>query len=89
MRRPLPRAGERALRLSVNAGERRHGRLVDVRNKEDIMASKAIQRPGLTTFGWLLLGGAAAVLLGSKERREKVLNSFRGLVGQADTPTGA
>jgi len=47
------------------------------------MASKAIQRPGLTTFGWLLLGGAAAVLLGSKERRAKVLNSVKGFAGKS------
>jgi hypothetical protein len=40
------------------------------------------KKKGLTTFGWLALGGVAAALLSSKERRNKVLNSARDLAGK-------
>jgi hypothetical protein len=46
------------------------------------MANAATQKKGLTTFGWLALGGVAAALLSSKERREKVLNTARDLAGK-------
>jgi hypothetical protein len=46
------------------------------------MANAAYQKKGLTTFGWLLLGGAAAAFLSNKERRDKVLNSARDLAGK-------
>ena len=46
------------------------------------MANMAMQKKGLTTFGWLALGGVAAALLSSKERREKILNSARDLAGK-------
>lgn len=52
------------------------------------MASAANQRPGLTTFGWLVLGGAAAALLSSKDRREKVMNAAKDLAGKF-TPSSA
>jgi len=46
------------------------------------MANTAMQKKGLTTFGWLALGGVAAALLSSKERREKILNSARDLASK-------
>jgi hypothetical protein len=46
------------------------------------MANMAMQKKGLTTFGWLALGGVAAALLSSKERREKILNGARDLAGK-------
>lgn len=46
------------------------------------MANAATQKKGLTTFGWLALGGVAAALLSSKERREKVMNTARDLAGK-------
>ena len=49
------------------------------------MASAANQKKGLTTFGWLALGGVAAALLSSKERREKVMNTARDLAGKFTT----
>lgn len=52
------------------------------------MANMAMQKKGLTTFGWLALGGVAAALLSSKERREKILNSARDLAGKF-TPSSA
>jgi hypothetical protein len=52
------------------------------------MASAVNQKKGLTTFGWLALGGVAAALLSSKERREKVLNTARDLAGRL-TPSSA
>jgi hypothetical protein len=52
------------------------------------MASAVNQKKGLTTFGWLALGGVAAALLSSKERREKVLNTARDLAGKF-TPSSA
>jgi hypothetical protein len=52
------------------------------------MANAAYQKKGLTTFGWLLLGGVAAAFLSNKERREKVLNSARNLAGKF-TPSSA
>ncbi len=44
--------------------------------------AKDVGGPGLTTFGWLLLGGVAAALLSNKERREKVLNTVKGFTGR-------
>ena len=46
------------------------------------MASAINQKKGLTTFGWLALGGVAAALLSNKERREKVMQSARDLAGK-------
>ena len=46
------------------------------------MADKGSQKKGLTKFGWLLVGGAAAFLLSSKERREKALNLARELAAK-------
>lgn len=46
------------------------------------MASAATQKKGLTTFGWLALGGVAAALLSSKDRRDKVLQTARNLAGK-------
>jgi hypothetical protein len=52
------------------------------------MANAVTQKKGLTTFGWLALGGVAAALLSSKERRAKILNSVRDLAGKF-TPSSA
>jgi hypothetical protein len=46
------------------------------------MANYVPQKRGLTTFGWLALGGVAAALLSSKDRRDKVLNSAKDLAGK-------
>ena len=46
------------------------------------MATAINQKKGLTTFGWLALGGVAAALLSSKERRAKVVNAARDLAGK-------
>ncbi|WP_162875576.1 hypothetical protein [Sphingomonas crusticola] len=46
------------------------------------MANNVTQKRGLTTFGWLALGGVAAALLSSKDRRDKVLNSAKDLAGK-------
>jgi len=35
-------------------------------------------KKGLTGFGWLLLAGAGAYFLGSKDRREKTLEKIKG-----------
>ena len=34
--------------------------------------------PGLTTFGWLLVAGAAAAVLGNKDRRDKMMGAVKG-----------
>jgi hypothetical protein len=49
--------------------------------------AKDVGKPGLTTFGWLLVGGAAAALLSSKERRTKVLDAVKGFAGKAAPAT--
>lgn len=41
------------------------------------MADKSTQKPGLTTFGWLALGGVAAAVLSSPARREKLKTGAR------------
>ena len=46
------------------------------------MANTVTQKRGLTTFGWLALGGVAAALLSSKDRRDKVLNSAKDFAGK-------
>jgi hypothetical protein len=46
------------------------------------MANATAQKKGLTTFGWLALGGLAAALLSSKERREKIFKAARDMAGQ-------
>jgi hypothetical protein len=46
------------------------------------MADTVTQKRGLTTFGWLALGGVAAAFLSSKDRRDKVLNSAKGFAGK-------
>lgn len=52
------------------------------------MADAARQKKGLTTFGWLLVGGAAAFLLSNKERRGKAAAFARGLAARF-TPSAA
>ena len=52
------------------------------------MANAATQKKGLTTFGWLALGGVAAALLSSKERRAKIFSSVRNFAGKL-TPSSA
>lgn len=47
------------------------------------MADASNQKKGLTTFGWLLIGGAAAAVFSSKERRQKVTDAVRGWGGKA------
>ena len=51
------------------------------------MADAAIQKRGLTTFGWLALGGAALAVLSSKDRRDKALNAVKGFADKLK-PTG-
>ena len=46
------------------------------------MASKATQKPGLTTFGWLALGAAAAAVLANPARREKLKSDAMDLFGK-------
>ena len=46
------------------------------------MANNVPQKRGLTTFGWLELGGVAAAFLSNKDRRDKVLNSAKGFAGR-------
>ncbi|MET1047298.1 MAG: hypothetical protein ABWX70_11455 [Hyphomicrobium sp.] len=46
------------------------------------MANTVTQKRGLTTFGWLALGGVAAAPLSSKARRDKVINSAKDLAGK-------
>jgi len=41
------------------------------------MADAARRKKGLTTFGWLLVGGAAAFLLSSGKRRDKAVSFAR------------
>lgn len=36
------------------------------------------QKKGLSSFGWLLVAGAAAFLLSNKDRRDKALSAIRG-----------
>ena len=52
------------------------------------MADAVPQKRGLTTFGWLLLGGAAAYLFSSKDRRDKVLGAAKDLAGKV-SPSAA
>ncbi len=52
------------------------------------MADATNVKKGLTPFGWLLVGGAAAFLLGSKERRQKTATTLRGWLGK-DKPADA
>lgn len=52
------------------------------------MANIATQKKGLTTFGWLALGGVAAALLSSKERRAKILNGAQDFARKF-TPSSA
>jgi hypothetical protein len=49
------------------------------------MQATANQKKGLTTFGWLVLGGAAAAFLSNKERRDKVLKGARDFAGKFNT----
>lgn len=46
------------------------------------MANTVTPKKGLTTFGWLALGGVAAAYLSNKGRRDKVLNSAKDLAGK-------
>jgi len=41
------------------------------------MADAARRKKGLTTLGWLLVGGAAAFLLSSGKRRDKAVSLAR------------
>jgi hypothetical protein len=43
------------------------------------MATNAVQKPGLTTFGWLALGATAAAVLASPARRDKLAAGARDL----------
>jgi hypothetical protein len=52
------------------------------------MANANVGKPGLTTFGWLLVAGAGAFLFSNKDRREKVLRAVKGFTGRF-TPSGA
>lgn len=52
------------------------------------MADAASQKKGLTGFGWLLVGGAAAFLLSSKDRRGKALAFARGLADKISPAKG-
>ena len=52
------------------------------------MANRAFQKKGLNSFGWLLVAGGAAFLLGNKDRREKALGFVRGLADRF-TPSEA
>ena len=53
------------------------------------MATVAMQKKGLTTFGWLALGGVAAALLSSMELRDKILNGARDLAGKFTPSTSS
>jgi len=46
------------------------------------MADAAQRKRGLTTFGWLLVGGAAAFLFSSRKRREQAMNFARDFAGR-------
>jgi len=46
------------------------------------MASAINQKKGLTTFGWLLVGGAAAFLLSSRKRRDKAVSLARDVAAR-------
>lgn len=52
------------------------------------MADASNQKKGLTTFGWLALGGAALAVFGNKERREKVLGAAKGWAGKFSPASG-
>ena len=47
-----------------------------------------VGKPGLSTFGWLLLGGAAYAVLRNPERRDKLLQSVKGLTGKLSPSQG-
>jgi len=53
------------------------------------MADAATQKKGLTTFGWLALGGVAAALLSSKQRREKILKGVRDFTGKSTSASAS
>ena len=42
------------------------------------MANAAIPKKGLTTFGWLALGGAALAVFSNKDRRDKAFGAVKG-----------
>lgn len=52
------------------------------------MANAKVQKKGLTTFGWLALGGLAAAVLSSKDRRDKLMNAARDLADKI-TPSSS
>jgi hypothetical protein len=49
-------------------------------------------KKGLTPFGWLLVAGAGAYFLSSKDRRQKAVDTVRGWIGKpagtAPAPAG-
>ena len=47
-----------------------------------------VGKPGLSTFGWLLLGGAAYAVLRNPERRDKLLQSIKGMTGKLTPQSG-
>jgi hypothetical protein len=53
------------------------------------MADAAHQKKGLTKFGWLLVGGAAAFLLSNKDRRDKALSFVRDLAAKVGPSSDA
>ena len=52
------------------------------------MADTAQQKKGLTKFGWLLVGGAAAFILSSRKRRDQALAFARGLADKVGPAKG-
>ena len=46
------------------------------------MADQTNPKKGLTKFGWVLLGGAAAFFLSKKERRDQVVTTVKDLAGR-------
>ena len=53
------------------------------------MANATQRKKGLTTFGWLLVGGAAAFLLGSRKRREQAAGFVRDLAAKVRPAEGS
>lgn len=53
------------------------------------MASNATQKPGLTTFGWLAVGAAAAAVLANPARREKLRSDAIDLFEKLRSATSA
>ena len=52
------------------------------------MANEGIPKKGLTTFGWLALGGAALAVFSNKGRRDKALGAVKGFTDKLNPKTG-